>query len=191
MRIFLDPGHGGKDPGAVGPTGLRESLVALDVCRAAERLLVAGVHTVNVSRDDDATFLELDERARLANAWRADLLISVHCNAAVNRSARGIEAWTTRGQTAADPLADHLLFALGRAMPSEPIRRDMLDGDPDKEKDYAVLRLTHAPAVLVELGFISHPETEAAMRSPSWISAAAGGLAAGIHSWILSTKGGA
>lgn len=186
MRIFLDPGHGGKDPGAVGPTGLRESLVALDVCRAAERLLVAGVHTVNLSRDDDATFLDLDERARLANVWRADLLISVHCNAAVNRSARGIEVWTTRGQTAADPLADHLLFALGRAMPSEPIRRDMLDGDPDKEKDYAVLRLTRAPAVLVELGFISHPETEAAMRSPSWISAAAGALAAGIHSWILS-----
>ena len=190
MRIFLDPGHGGNDPGAVGPTGLRESSVALDVARALERLLAAGIHTVDLSRDDDATALDLDTRARRSNAWGADLFVSIHCNAATNRAARGIETWTTRGQTAADPVADHLLFHLGRAFPGLPLRRDLLDGDGDKEKDYRVLVETAAPAVLVELGFISHPETEAAMRSPSWISAAAGGLAAGIHAWILSSKGG-
>lgn len=188
MRIFLDPGHGGNDPGAIGPTGLRESTIALEVSRALARLLAAGVHEVEASRDWDYQTLDLDSRANASNAWKADLFISIHCNAATNRAARGIETWTTRGQTAADPVADHLLFHLGRAFPGEPTRRDMVDGDGDKEGALRVLVKTAAPAVLVELGFISHPETEAAMRSPSWIASAAGGLAAGIHAWILSTK---
>lgn len=184
MRIFLDAGHGGTDPGAVGPTGLRESTVTLEVCREAMRRLVAAGHEVEISRDWDYETRALPTRAAAANVWEADVFVSIHCNAAESREAHGIEAWTTKGQTSADPLAEAILVALGRAFPGEPTRRDLSDGDGDKEAQFAVLRLTHAPAVLVELGFISHPVTETSMRTQHWISSAAGAVVTGIDNWI-------
>lgn len=186
MRIFLDPGHGGADPGAVGPTGLRESAIAMQVAHEALRRLAAAGYHVELSRDDDTQTMSLEMRADMANGWHADAFVSIHCNAAANPAARGYEVWTTKGQTAADPLAQELFFAVGRAFPCEPARKDRADGDDDKEAGFAVLRRTKAPAALVELGFISNPETEAAMRSPSWISAAAGAIVTGIDHWAHS-----
>lgn len=182
MKILLDPGHGAPDPGAIGPTGLTEASVVRKVAHAAAMLLAqAGLETNLTCYGDSG--MALDLRGDMANAWGADALVSIHCNAATNPAARGIEAWTTPGQTKADGLAEALLVALGRAFPGEPIRRDTADGDGDKEGRLRVLVKARAPAVLVELGFISHPETEAAMRSPSWISAAAGAIATGVANW--------
>lgn len=184
MKIFLDPGHGGNDPGAVGLAGTRESAIALRVALTTERYLVAAGHTVAISRDFDVETVGLSDRAHLANEWDAEALVSIHCNAADDRTAHGYEVWTTPGQTGADPLAQALFISMGRAFPSEPARKDRSDGDDDKEAKFAVLRLTKAPACLVELGFISHLPTEAAMQSPSWIASAAGAIAVGIDAWI-------
>lgn len=184
MKIFLDPGHGGKDPGAVGPTGLRESSVALGVAERLTRFLASAGHDVEISRADDATFVELEERAAHANRWGADLFVSIHCNASHDPAVRGFEVWTTPGQTEADKLAQSVFMNVGRAFPGEPGRKDTSDGDSDKEKKFYVLAHTKAPAILVETGFISHPETEAAMRSLTWMSGAAAAIAAGIIDWI-------
>lgn len=183
MRITIAPGHGGQDPGAVGPTGLRESAVALEVSLRLERLLIAAGHIVKLTRTTNK-FVALSEQAHISNMFDTDLFISVHCNAAENRAARGFEVWTTPGQTVSDQVAEEIFAAFGKAFPSEPGRRDLSDGDNDREASFAVLRLTRCPAVLVETGFISNPETEAAMRSPSWISAAAGAISTGVHNWI-------
>jgi N-acetylmuramoyl-L-alanine amidase len=191
MKIFLDPGHGGADSGAVGPTGLRESSVALAVVREAMRRLVAAGHDVEVSRDWDYETRDLATRARASNEWGADVFVSIHCNAATNPAARGIEAWTTPGQSPADPLADRLLAAFGRAFPTEPMRLDKSDGDGDKESKFHVLVHTHAPAVLVEMGFITYPPTETAMRTTQWISTAAGAVVTGIDNWIHGIAKGA
>ncbi len=90
-RVTLDPGHGGWDAGAVGPTGLREKDVALDVAHRAAPALAAelGVETM-LTRDNDA-FIELEERTARANAFQSDLFISVHCNATENGEAQGHE----------------------------------------------------------------------------------------------------
>lgn len=90
-RVTLDPGHGGWDAGAVGPTGLMEKDVALDVAHRAAPALAAelGVETM-LTRDTDA-FIDLEERSARANAFQSDLFISIHCNATENGEARGHE----------------------------------------------------------------------------------------------------
>ncbi len=91
--IVLDPGHGGKDPGAVGRGKLQEKVVNLNVCLHLKRMLEdeLGV-TVVMTRDDDR-FVALRDRTKLANERKADLFLSVHTNAAKSRAATGIETY--------------------------------------------------------------------------------------------------
>lgn len=179
MRICLDPGHGGADPGAVGQFGLKESTITLAVCLLARDLLAHAGHVVIPTRIVDQA-LTLKDRAHHSNANDCDLFISIHCNAAARRDARGIEAWTTPGRTKSDEWADKLLASMSAAFPEELARRDTSDGDDDKEGHLYVLKHTSAPAVLVELGFISHPETETMMRMHSWKTAAAIAIATAV-----------
>ena len=91
--IVLDPGHGGKDPGAVGKGKLQEKVINLNVCLHLKRMLEEelGV-TVIMTRSDDR-FVALRDRTKLANDRRADLFVSVHTNSATNRSATGLETY--------------------------------------------------------------------------------------------------
>lgn len=102
-RVVLDPGHGGFDPGAIGPTGVREKDVALDVALRAARALRAGGFDVRLTRDSDRA-VPLENRSALANAADADLFVSVHCNASESAQGRGIETYVlddARGAEAA------------------------------------------------------------------------------------------
>ncbi len=92
-RVVIDPGHGGHDAGAVGPTGLAEKTVTLDIAHRIAPLLAheLGVETL-LTRDRDV-FVPLEERTARANAFQADLFISVHCNASENGDARGVEVF--------------------------------------------------------------------------------------------------
>ena len=92
-RVALDPGHGGWDAGAIGPTGLREKDVALDVAHRAAPALASelGVETM-LTRDTDE-FIELDHRTARANAFQSDIFISIHCNATENGQASGLEVF--------------------------------------------------------------------------------------------------
>jgi N-acetylmuramoyl-L-alanine amidase len=89
-RIVLDPGHGGHDPGAIGPTGLREKDVALDIAHRAAPLIARelGISTL-LTRDTDV-FVPLEERTARANAFGADLFISIHCNATERSAGSGV-----------------------------------------------------------------------------------------------------
>lgn len=92
-RVVIDAGHGGSDPGAIGPTGLKESEVNLDVARRlADRLAVRYGFQVALTRDSDV-FVPLPQRASHANGTAADLFVSIHCNAANNREARGVSTF--------------------------------------------------------------------------------------------------
>lgn len=89
-RVVLDPGHGGHDSGAVGPSGLREKDVTLDIAHRAAPLLARelGISTL-LTRDTD-DFVALPERTARANAFQADLFISIHCNASEHAESSGI-----------------------------------------------------------------------------------------------------
>ena len=86
VKIFIDPGHGGSDPGAVGPSGLREADVNLRVSQVVANCLseYSGA-TVMMSRTDDV-YVSLGGRVQAANNWGADRFISIHHNASVNRN---------------------------------------------------------------------------------------------------------
>ncbi|MCD6569688.1 MAG: N-acetylmuramoyl-L-alanine amidase, partial [Deltaproteobacteria bacterium] len=91
-RIVIDPGHGGKDPGAIGPHGEREKDIALAVSkRLANRLKKEGFD-VFLTRETDV-FIPLEERTAFANKKKADLFISIHANANRNRSTCGVETY--------------------------------------------------------------------------------------------------
>jgi len=89
-RVVLDPGHGGHDPGATGPTGLREKDVALDIAHRAAPLIARelGISTL-LTRDTDV-YVPLEERTARANGFGADLFISIHCNATERSGGSGV-----------------------------------------------------------------------------------------------------
>jgi N-acetylmuramoyl-L-alanine amidase len=91
-RIVVDAGHGGLDPGAIGPTGVREKDVTLAISkRLAQRLRKAGFEVV-MTRSDDK-YVALEERTAIANGKRGDLFVSIHANANPRRSLAGVESW--------------------------------------------------------------------------------------------------
>ena len=92
--IFIDPGHGGHDPGALGPTGLEEKTVVLQVAKELRQLIQHAMpqYRVVLTREQDL-FVPLAERARMANEQQAVVFISIHTNSSPNRQASGIETW--------------------------------------------------------------------------------------------------
>jgi N-acetylmuramoyl-L-alanine amidase len=103
QRVVLDPGHGGNDPGAIGPAGTKEKDVTLDIAHRAAPILAKEGMMVVLSRDDDR-FVTLEERTARANGFGADLFVSIHCNAAEGHARHGVETYvldTTKDEIAA------------------------------------------------------------------------------------------
>lgn len=101
-KLVLDPGHGGSDAGAVGPTGVKEKDVVLDIAHKVAPVLTKDGISVVLTRDDDR-FITLEERTARANQVAADLFVSVHCNAAENHVRHGVETYvldTTKDEIA-------------------------------------------------------------------------------------------
>jgi N-acetylmuramoyl-L-alanine amidase len=89
-RVVLDPGHGGRDPGAMGASGLREKDVVLDIAHRAAPLLARELGIVTLLTRDSDAYVPLDERVARANAFAADLFVSIHCNASESAGSRGV-----------------------------------------------------------------------------------------------------
>lgn len=135
-RVVLDPGHGGHDPGAIGTTGLQEKDVALDLALRAAPLIARelGVDTL-LTRDAD-TFVALDQRVAKANAFGADLFISLHCNASENTQGHGVmtfvldesvdavaERLAARENAASSSTSPHFASWMSQVMDAESVAR--------------------------------------------------------------------
>ncbi|MDY6843196.1 MAG: N-acetylmuramoyl-L-alanine amidase [Thermodesulfobacteriota bacterium] len=93
LVVVLDPGHGGKDGGAKGPSGLLEKDVVLSIAKKVNRELESKAgYKVYMTRNDD-TYISLEDRGSFANSKEADLFVSIHANASLNRKACGIETY--------------------------------------------------------------------------------------------------
>jgi len=150
MKIFLDPGHGGSDPGAVA-YGLIEKEMNLITSLECKRILEKYNVEVRMSRTDDR-FVALSERARMANSWNANYFVSIHYNAGGGDGAEAIHS-IYRG------LGEHLATAVVRSINSEVGQN--LRTKPtytrigsDGRDYYAVIRETKMDAIIVECGFI-------------------------------------
>lgn len=173
--VVLDPGHGGEDEGACGRQGTREKENNLEIALQLKMLLEAAGATVYLTRDDD-TFIGLYERSAIANYLTADLFISIHTNNHPDWNVHGIEVYTYPGRKAAVPLARDVL-------------RDLVQktGFPSlglKEDNFVVIREAHMPGILIEVGYISNFNEEAAMRTPEFKENAAAGIYAGIVDYL-------
>lgn len=171
MKICIDPGHGGKDPGAVGPTGIKEKDVALAVAlKVAEKLKKAGVN-VCMTRNND-TFLELKDRCKIANNFGADYFVSIHCNSATNSSANGTETYCYqlggKGEALAKAIQEELISTCGR------------NNRGVKTANYYVIKYTSMPAALTELAFISNPTEEKLLASSDFQEKCAAAIANAI-----------
>lgn len=156
MKVLIDNGHGSNTPGKCSPDGrLREYAYTREI---AERLVMElrknGIDAERIVKEE--IDVPLAERCRRVNEYKASeaILVSIHCNAAGNgsdwMSARGWEAWTSVGKTKADKLATCLYEDAENCLPGMNMRKDMADGDPDKESQFYILRHTNCPAVLTE-----------------------------------------
>ena len=167
MKILIDNGHGIDTPGKRSPDGvLREyAWNRLIASRIVDRLLSLGLDAELLVPEE--TDISLPERCRRVNEWCRQLgkdnvlLISIHCNAAGRGdrwlTARGWCAYTTRGNTRADALATALYTAAQAHLRGHRIRTDYIDGDPDLEAAFYLLRHTICPAVLTENLFMDNP----------------------------------
>lgn len=174
-RVCIDPGHGGKDPGAIGPTGLQEKAVVLAVGLGLRDLLVARGVEVTMTREDDR-FLSLGGRAWLANDFGADAFLSIHCNSAGN-PAMGIETFCARRTKVSYPFAEAVQDALTDEFPTTPDRGV-------KRANFTVLTETEMAACLAELEFIHVPRGEEILASRLNQATYARALAAGVLDFL-------
>jgi len=221
LVVAIDPGHGGQDPGAIGPTGKREKDVTLAVARELARQVNAtpGLKAY-LTRDSDV-FIPLPMRAQKARANKADIFISIHADAAENRSATGSSVyvlstkgassqrarWLADKENAADlvggvrlqqtegTLANVLLDLAqsGYMKASEDAAGHVLGGlkrignnhKPNIERaNFAVLRTSDMPAMLVETAFISNPDEERRLIDPGYQRKIAGAVLDGVHTFF-------
>lgn len=182
MRLCLDPGHGGYDPGAIGPTGLKEKDVVLAVALEAGSLLKNSPIDVIFTRTTDRVpwpvekSQELAMRSEIANRSGADLFVSIHCNGAADPGANGTETYyyegSSRGAEAAKSIQTRLVEALG------------LRDRGVKTADFYVLRKTAMPAVLVELAFITNPQEERLLSQADFRIRAAKAIAQAVADYF-------
>jgi N-acetylmuramoyl-L-alanine amidase len=180
MNIGIDPGHGGKDPGAVGPTGGYEKDVNLAVALELRLLLEAAGHQVVITRTGD-TDLSLAQRSNLLNAAaKCDLAISIHCNASTSPEPSYISTFIQGTGGEAEKLAKCI----------QP-RLVATTGWPDggiRVQNLHMTRETRMPAVLIELGFISNPGQEKQLADPTFRARLAGAIADGILAYTGANK---
>lgn len=124
MRVVVDPGHGGKDPGAIR-NRMREKDWNLSVGKELARLLQKGGFEVKLTRDND-TFIALSERSKIANNFKADLFVSVHTNASKNRNANGFQVYF-RSEKATDKEAAETAAFENEAMQYEEVHYNFVD----------------------------------------------------------------
>lgn len=187
MVILIDNGHGAETAGKRSPDGrLREYKYAREIAQAVvDRLSTDGFDALRIVTEEKD--IALAERVRRVNAVcnkygsRNVLLVSVHCDAAGAdgqwHTGRGWSAWTSRGQTRGDMLADCLYAAAKvhlqdymRTFPADtrqrPIREDFSDGDPDFESGFYILRKSQCAACLTENMFQDNMKDVAWLLSP-------------------------
>ncbi|MGH2319282.1 N-acetylmuramoyl-L-alanine amidase family protein [Planococcus sp. SE5232] len=175
MKIMIDAGHGPDTPGKRSPDGrLREFHFNSAVAEEVKKRLMLDGHNVLFSHQNDLD-VPLHERTALANRLKVDLFVSIHANAMGHafNSVNGLETFTySRPQPATKQLAAIVQNALVR-----------VTGRKDrgvKQGDFAVLRDTHMPAILVECGFMTHKQEVELLKSAAYRKRCALGICFGI-----------
>ena len=223
--VVLDPGHGGKDPGAIGYSGTYEKHVAFAAAtELARQLRETGRYRVALTRETDV-FIPLNDRVGIAQAQGAALFMSVHADAILDHGIQGASVYTlaseasdaqsaqlarrenaadrygTEAPTGVSPEVANILASLVRhetrvgsahmqgqvvrALSQQQVR---LLENPARHAAFAVLKAADIPSVLVEMGFMSNPADEAALRQASHRAAIASTLRRAVDGYFSAPE---
>ena len=174
MKLYLDPGHGGQDPGAQGH-GLDEKDLTLAIALKIRSILQNDYENIDVkmSRSSDTT-KSLSQRTSEANAWGADFFLAIHINSGPS-TALGYEDFIYSGLSNTSKTAQYQDI-----IHAEVMKMNQLKDRGQKQANFHVLRESNMPALLSENGFISNDHDAALMKQTSWIQKVAQGHANGI-----------
>ncbi|WP_069790552.1 N-acetylmuramoyl-L-alanine amidase [Cyanobacterium sp. IPPAS B-1200] len=176
--VIIDPGHGGRDPGAVGIGGLREKDVILPISLEVARILEQQGIQARLTRNND-NFISLEGRTNMANSLNADLFVSIHANAiSMSRpDVNGLETYYFQsGRNLANVIHRNILQRLN-------IRDRRV-----RQARFYVLRNSRMPSVLVETGFVTGREDAARLGDPNFQRQMAQGIAAGIVEYVRTNR---
>lgn len=178
LLVVLDPGHGGKDPGAVGIGGLQEKHVVLPISHHVRKTLESNGLQVKMTRWDDR-FISLSGRTEMANRLNADLFISIHANA-ISMSRPDVNG------------AETFYYSNGRAL-AQAIQRSIIANMNMRDRgvkkaNFYVLRNSAMPAVLVEVGFVTGREDAPRLANPNFRKRMADAIAEGILQYVRQTQ---
>lgn len=218
-RVVIDPGHGGHDPGTIGPSGLSEAELVLDIAKLLKRKIEEALPNTEVllTRSDDS-FVPLEERPGAANEAQADLFISIHANSSQIQSIRGFETYflnldadeeeslvAARENASSELPFSDLQDIVQRIMAHEwveesrefavHIQKALASGNDlgrdrgVKQAPLIVLVGAKMPSALAEISFISNPEDEKLLKGSERREEIADALLEGIESYFGSLGG--
>lgn len=176
MRICIDPGHGGCQPGAVYQ-GIREADLTMPMCLELSHRLERMGHSTTLTRLADVD-VSLRERCRISDAFGADLFLCMHLNAASSPDANGSEIWVWTGSRA--------------FMPAREIQRGIVEATGARDRKvretqkYYVLRHTKALAMVIEPGFMSNPGELLMLRDAEYQGKIVDAIARGVQKYSAS-----
>lgn len=176
VRIAIDPGHGGRDPGAVGINGLQEKGVVLDIAQRVAELLEQQGAQVIMTRQND-TEIGLEPRVQDANRGNAALFVSIHANAIdmSNPQVNGLETYYYSSREG---------YQLARTIQASATQATGMRSIGVKEARFYVLRHTRMPAALVEVGFVTGRDDAPRLANPEFRDRMAQGIARGILQYV-------
>ncbi len=217
-RVVIDAGHGGKDTGTVGPTGLTEKELVLDVARRLKALITEELGAEVVLTREDDSFVPLETRTAIANQAEADLFLSIHANASDMTSIRGFETFFLNFTTSREGLdlaarenaASQLAISELQDIVRRIVLRDKIDESREfashiqksmasnrdlgrdrgvKEAPFVVLIGANMPSILSEISFISNPDDERLLRGDDRRQQIADALFDGVRSYAQTLSG--
>lgn len=172
--VIIDPGHGGKDPGAVGIGSIQEKQIVLSISQQVTRILEKQGIQVRMTRDSDY-FVSLEGRSEMANRLNADVFVSIHANSA-GAGKTGVSGYETYYYQNGRDLAQIIHRNI--------IRRVDVRDRKIKQARFFVLRKSNMPSVLLETGFVTGTEDAAKLTNPNFQRQMAEAIAAGIIEYI-------
>lgn len=173
-KVIINPGHGGNDSGAVSYSGFKEADLTHVISHRVESLLANYFEVYNTR---DWRRVELKEVVDFANEKKADIFVSIHCNAYKESNVKGLECFYFPGSEQGFKLADSIYWSIASAAINSGYVYTLRKVKTD---EFYVLRKTVMPAVLIETGFITNPDEERWLTSPIGQVTLGFGIARGV-----------
>lgn len=165
-KLVIDLGHGGRDPGAIGPNKTHEADLVLAIGKELNELLKGYSLEVKFTRLSNI-YLSLTERAKIANDFKADYFLSIHINSASDKTVRGVEVWQYSNKSEKlNKFSNGLCTDISKIF-------NIRNRGIKLSKELSVLRNTKMPAALIEVDFISNAQAEKDLKINANIRAVA------------------